>query len=376
MTTNTEIPRAVADHEFHRSSGVLKQWSPVSSYNEWDPLEEVIVGVLDHATIPSFHPALEATMPDRHVELFKTRGGKPFPSELIAAGQRELDALCRVLEAEGVIVRRPEPVDCSRGFATPDWAECGGLYSAMPRDVALVVGSEIIEAPMAWRSRYFEIHAYRSLFRHYFESGGRWAAAPRPVLSDASYNPEYEGAEGDDRFVGTNVEPTFDAADFVRCGRDIFAQRSHVTNHLGIEWLRRHLRGEYRVHELSFNDPSPMHIDATFVPLAPGKLLINPERVAKIPDVFRGWEVLVAPRPCIPEEHPMFMSSRWVSMNILMLDHERVLVERGEKPLIELLRSRRFTPIPCDFRHFNSFGGSFHCATLDVRRRGELRSYF
>ena len=25
---------------------------------------------------------------------------------------------------------------------------------------------------------------------------------------------------------------------------------------------------------------------------------------------------------------------------------------------------------------FNSFGGSFHCATLDVRWRGTLRSYF
>jgi glycine amidinotransferase len=34
-----------------------------------------------------------------------------------------------------------------------------------------------------------------------------------------------------------------------------------------------------------------------------------------------------------------------------------------------------FTPIPCNFRHFNSFGGSFHCATLDVRRRGKLESY-
>mgnify|MGYP003298904831 CR=1 FL=1 len=34
-----------------------------------------------------------------------------------------------------------------------------------------------------------------------------------------------------------------------------------------------------------------------------------------------------------------------------------------------------FTPIPCSFRNFNSFGGSFHCATLDVRRRGKLESY-
>jgi glycine amidinotransferase len=26
--------------------------------------------------------------------------------------------------------------------------------------------------------------------------------------------------------------------------------------------------------------------------------------------------------------------------------------------------------------HYAAFGGSFHCATLDVRRRGGLQSYF
>lgn len=374
MNTCLESSLVTTDAAAARPSAALKLSPKVCSYNDWDPLEEVIVGVLDHATIPAFHPALEATMPES--DIFKTRGGHSFPSELISEGQRELDGLCRLLEQEGVVVRRPEAVDCSRPFATPDWSERAGLYSAMPRDVALVVGSEIIEAPMAWRSRYFEINAYRRLFREYFAAGASWTAAPRPVLSDASYNPDYEHGQDDDRFVGTNLEPTFDAADFVRCGRDIFAQRSHVTNHVGIEWLRRHLRREYRVHELAFDDPSPMHIDATFVPLAPGTLLINPERVSKVPDVFRGWRVLTAPRPCIPEDHPMLMSSRWISMNILMLDEQRVVVERGEKPLIDLLRRANFKPILCDFRHFNSFGGSFHCATLDVRRRGELHSYF
>jgi glycine amidinotransferase len=267
-------------------------------------------------------------------------------------------------------------MDHSKGFATPDWSQPGGLYGAMPRDVALVVGREIIEAPMAWRSRYFEIHAYRQLFREYFEAGAHWTAAPRPILADDLYNEAYESGWGDDRFVVTNREPTFDAADFIRCGQDIFVQRSHVTNHLGIDWVRRHLGPEYRVHELSFHDDSPMHIDATFMPLAPGKLLVNPERVLEVPAMFRGWDVLAAPLPCIPSDHPMFMSSRWISMNMLMLDEERVVVERGEEPLIRALRSWGFTPIVCDFRHFNSFGGSFHCATLDVRRRGELRSYF
>jgi glycine amidinotransferase len=70
------------------------------------------------------------------------------------------------------------------------------------------------------------------------------------------------------------------------------------------------------------------------------------------------------------------MSSPWISMNVISLDERRVVVEEGEAPLIAKLRSWGFDPIPCPFRAFQAFGGSFHCATLDVRRTGELESYF
>jgi glycine amidinotransferase len=70
------------------------------------------------------------------------------------------------------------------------------------------------------------------------------------------------------------------------------------------------------------------------------------------------------------------MSSAWVSMNVLMLDEKRVFVERQELSLRALLKRAGFECIPIDFRHVWSFGGSFHCVTLDVRRRGTLQRYF
>jgi glycine amidinotransferase len=70
------------------------------------------------------------------------------------------------------------------------------------------------------------------------------------------------------------------------------------------------------------------------------------------------------------------MSSRWPSMNIVMLDEERVLVEKQEDELACKLRDWGLKPILCAFSNFYAFGGSFHCATLDMRRRGELKSYF
>jgi glycine amidinotransferase len=357
----------------------LQSSLPVLSYTEWDPLEEAIVGVLDGATVPPWDPMLQLTMPQDQWELFRNHGGQPFPAEAIEAGRRELEEFVRLLAGEGVRVRRPEPFDFARSCATPEW-ESTGLYAAMPRDLLLVVGDEIIECPLAWRSRAFEADAYRPLLVEYFRRGARWSAAPRPRLTDAQFDPTALAAEGADEpafhsYV-TELEPVFDAADFVRCGRDLFVQRSHVTNSLGIEWLRRHLGPEYRIHEIEICDPHPMHIDATFMPLAPGKLLINSERVARVPDLFRGWEVREVPPPAFRATHPLYMCSRWVSMNVLMLDEKRVVVERQEEPLIRLFRDWGLQPIPCSFTSFYPFGGSFHCATLDVRRRGELKSYF
>src|SRR5262249_50850231 len=139
--------------------------------------------------------------------------------------------------------------------------------------------NEIIEANMTWRSRYFEVYAYRALIQEYFQHGAKWTAAPKARLQDALYDYAYDvPAPGEAvRYVITEAEPTFDAADFVRCGRDIFVQRSNTTNYGGIAWLRRHLGEAYTIHEITSRCRQPMHIDTTFMPLAPGKVLVNPE---------------------------------------------------------------------------------------------------
>jgi len=350
---------------------------PVSSFTEWDPLEEVIVGIVDGASFPTWHMSLPPVLPENQHDAFHRHAGEPFPPERIAAAQAELEEFVRILQGEGVTVRRPEPIPQRTAYSTLDWTSTG-MYAAMPRDALLVVGDEIIECPMAWRSRYFETLAYRPLLKEYFHGGAKWSSGPKPELTDAQFDLNWaEPGPGDpQRLVVTEFEPTFDAADFTRCGRDIIAQKSNVTNDFGIQWLQRHLGDEYRVHVFEFNDTHPMHIDATLVPMAPGKLLIHPDRVPQVPALFKGWDVMAAPQPIIPDSHPLYMTSKWINMNILMLDEERVIVERQDEPMIKAMKKFGFTPIPCNFRNFNSFGGSFHCATLDVRRRGTLQSYF
>ena len=281
----------------------------VNSWNEWDPLEEAIVGVLDGAVALSWDVALEAVTANEHLDRSRqyhmAHGGSPIESLFLASAQRELDQLVGILESEGVTVRRPEPMDHARPIVTPHWTSPGGNCQANPRDVLIVFGNEILEAPMAWRSRYFESFAYRKLCKDYFRQGARWSAAPKPEMSARSYKHDYK--RGVD-YVTTDYEPMFDVADIMRCGRDVFVQRSHVTNDMGIDWLRRQYGETFTFHRVEFDDYRAIHIDATFVPLAPGKILVNPDRpIRELPAVLRDsdWELRPAPRSTLSGATPL-----------------------------------------------------------------------
>lgn len=356
--------------------------SPVSSHNEWDPLEEVIVGRLDGATIPSSHPVVSCNIPPWAARFQALAAGYRYPRRLIEPAQHELDEFIALLQSLGITVVRPDAVDQRKRFGTPDWSS-GGFCNTCPRDSMLVIGDEIIETPMAWPCRYFETHSYRTLLRDYFLRGARWTAAPKPQLTDELFEADFStpGAEEPMRYILTEFEPVFDAADFVRAGRDLFVTRSNVTNHMGINWLRRHLGPRYRIHEIESCCRTPMHIDTTFQLLAPGKALVNPEyiNINRLPAVLDSWDILTAPEPDPINDHLLRITSmcgKWLNMNILMIGENRVIADRHHTGILRALDRWGFDPIPCDLLHYAPFGGSFHCATLDIRRRGGLESYF
>lgn len=60
----------------------------VNSHTEWDPLEEVIVGRVDDATIPEWHVSGKAVWPAKHWGMFKDQAGESFPSDLVSKGER------------------------------------------------------------------------------------------------------------------------------------------------------------------------------------------------------------------------------------------------------------------------------------------------
>jgi len=100
---------------------ILSPACQVHSHNEWDPLEEVIVGRLDGATLPSNHSVVSANIPSSAAGLQRLVAGFHFPSIMVELAQRELDGSICLLKSRGIMVRQPDAVDYKKRFGTLDW---------------------------------------------------------------------------------------------------------------------------------------------------------------------------------------------------------------------------------------------------------------
>ena len=137
----------------------------VNSWNDFDPLKHVIVGRADNCCIAPSEPASKAKVPLNSPMRGMTG---PRPLDTVEKANAQLDNLCKILEKHGVKVDRPTPLQWNQAVVTPNFMT-GSMFGCMPpRDVLLTIGSDIISAPMSFRSRYFEYLAYSPILRKYF----------------------------------------------------------------------------------------------------------------------------------------------------------------------------------------------------------------
>jgi len=347
--------------------------SVVWSCNEWDQLEEVVVGNPLRARYPTADPSTRlAEFPDRPLEEIPQG---PFPQQIIEETEEDLNAFVAVLEEQGVTVRRPETWPHDARFSTIHW-ESEGYYNYCPRDIMLVIGDQIIETPNVIRSRAQETFSYRSMMVEYLKSGARWYSAPKPMLLDSLFDVDMS------KPTPRNDEPAFDAANVLRLGRDLVYLVSGTGNELGVQWLQTILGEEYRVH--FFKDVYyGSHIDSTFAALRPGLMLCNPGRLndETLPELLKQWEVIYSPPMEVTDLYDADYVSRsigsnWIDINLFSINPNLVVVDRDQSALIKLLEENGLDVIPLKLRHSKMLGGGYHCITLDVRRKGTLQSYF
>jgi N-dimethylarginine dimethylaminohydrolase len=347
----------------------------VWSCNEWDQLEEVIVGNPLRARFPTPDLSTQvAEFPDRSLGEIP-RG--PFPLRIIEETEEDLNEFVQVLENQGITVKRPETWPHEAKFSTIHW-ESQGYYNYCPRDIILVVGDHIIETPNVIRSRAQETFSYRALLMDYMKSGAKWYSAPKPMLLDSLF----EGVDLE-KPTPRNYEPAFDAANVLRLGQDLIYLVSGTGNELGGDWLQTILGDRFRVHFLK-DVYYGSHIDSTFVALRPGLILCNPARVNDdtLPKILKQWKVIYSPPMENTDRYDaeylsQSIGSDWIDMNAFSISPNLVVVDRDQTALIKLLENEGLDVIALKLRHSKMMGGGFHCVTLDIRRRtGTLQRYF
>lgn len=322
----------------------------------------------------------------------------PIPERVYDDAKMQMQGFVDMLEAKGIRVDRPVAharVDTL--VSTPDWEQDWTFGCMPPRDILFCLGDEILESTMSARNRWYEYLFYRPLLESYYREDPdfRWEAAPKPRLTDDSYIADYwndyhhrwssevkKARQQSLEFQLTEKEPLFDAADMFRFGKDVFVQRSAVTNALGVDWLRRHFepRG-IRLHEVAFDGPLPWHFDCVIIPLRPGLMVQNPEFSAITPEfneLFRSndWEIVMAEPPARTKPHPYSFCSTNLAYNVFSLSPRTVCVEAGEGRFMDQLDLLGFDVVPVEFHEVSPFGGGLHCATVDIYREGQCEDYF
>ena len=300
----------------------------ISSYNEWDPLREIVVGTATNANWPSTDPVYQS---EKDTTLWKETPlpAGPVPEWIITEANEDLDTLSSTLTQLGVRVHRPTDMD---------FPALQGMYNYCPRDRLLVAGDVIVDTAMKYPCRDMEIQALAHVTEH------------NTVLT----MPKDSGM-------------ILDAANICRLGDTWLYLESSSGNRAAAVWLQAQFPD---IHIELCNFYAGVHIDSTVVPLREGLVMLNSSRVtpATCPQVFAQWDKIYVD-DVVPQGFYQYpYASKWIAMNMLVVDPHTVIVDRHQTDLIRKLEQWSFTVIPLELRHSRTLGGGFHCVTLDTWR--------
>lgn len=303
----------------------------LNSWNEWDPLREIVVGSATNANWPSSDPVFAKESEKTLWKESPVPSGR-VPQWIIDETNEDLEILSNTLEKLGVIVYRPYNMD---------FPKLKGMYNYCPRDRLIIAGNQVIDVAMMYPCRNQESQALDFVFLK--------ARSVHYMPRDRDY--------------------VLDAANIVRMNDKWICLLSASGNFPAIEWVQNKINPLGIVIE-TCNFYSGVHIDSTICVLQEGVALINAHRVKEhlIPTFLRGWKIIWVEDVVARDFYQYPYASKWIGMNVLSVDPETVIVDKLQKNLIKKLEQNRFTVIPLELRHSRTLGGGFHCVTLDLVR--------
>jgi len=301
----------------------------IYSQNEWDKLKTCVVGSATDANWPVNDPVFK-------LESNKTSWKKtpvprgPVPQRIIDEANEDLDKLATTLISLGVEVVRPEPLN----FQTHD-----GMYNYCPRDRLLVYKDTIVDTAMMYPCRNMELQCYHNI---------------------VDLSPNY-------LHMPRNEGMILDAANLLRLNDKMLFLESPSGNRAAYDWLQQQFP-DVEIEICNFY--SGVHIDSTITALREGLVLLNGSRVnsSNCPKIFEKWDKIYIDEVIEQDFYNYPYASKWIALNMLVVDPTTVIVDQKQTELIRILEQRGFTVVPLELRHSRTLGGGFHCTTLDLWR--------
>lgn len=301
----------------------------ISSYNEWDKIQTVIVGSATHANWPTTDPVFsqESSKTTWH-ETPVPQG--PVPDWIVEQTNQELDLLADTLTQLGAQVLRPQDID---------FVKLDGMYNYCPRDRLLIAGNTVVDPAMMYPCRDIELDAYRNVVdaaEHYL------------------HMPRHEGM-------------ILDAANICRLNDTWLYLESASGNQKAYNWLCEQFP-DVNIEHCNFY--SGVHIDSTIVPLREGLVLLNGTRVNddNCPQAIKTWQKIYVDDVVAQNFYQYPYASKWIALNMLVVDPNTIIIDAAQTELIQLLEKHHFVVIPLTLTHSRTLGGGFHCVTLDLER--------
>lgn len=351
-------------------------------YTEYDPLEEVIVadsylpGDLDHLfpnnSLTSFNRILEETKED-------------------------FDRLSDFLIQGGIKVTRPQVMKYTDHIVMSGFNVRFPMGPTVPRDQYKVQGKTILQTYTSLTDRYFDSLSYYKIFSDLFDQGYNWISQPSPPLVDV--RPE------DIWYVSGEIYRTklqdrilFHTATMFPIGDKIIINSKGPGNALGFEWLKRNLP-EYKFVEnhgtraenyghidhgfIMIDDETVIHAGIDWVPLSLRHLkLIDVKEFVPQPNTAKYKQDYIAAGGRYELAWIEQYLDNWrgynqdvcFDLNVLILDRNNIIFGRELPELFRYLKTFGIECHVCEQRHMLYWEGGIHCSTLDIKRRGDLRS--
>lgn len=318
-----------------------------TSTNEWGNLKKVIVGRADFARIPKLDKSLRTVNYSHVIDDREIPNEGLYPVQVLEEANEDLEILCNELRKLNVEVVRPmnRPTD---------------YYNYCPRDLATIIGTKAIVAPMALQSRKDDYKNIDLELKNIYH-------VPNDQ-DDVNYNLDSIGNK--DILALNEFYPKFDAANIIRANDDILYLVSNSGNKKGAQYLQTLLGPKYNVHLLE-GVYSYMHIDSTVAFLREGLMLLNPSRIkdkSVLPKPFCDWDAIYCPEPVDIGYAYYNNASAWINVNLLSINEKLVVLEEHQEPLRKELEKYGIESLMLPMRHARTLGGCFHCVTLDLVR--------